>query len=113
MKRSTTAALLSGLVFPGLGHLYLRKYIRGIFLAGAAGVLFYTILSVAMSTAFEVVDKMQSGHVPLDVESISELVATQARSHERSTGAATVALIMVWAVGIADSYREGRAREKA
>ena len=113
MRQSTKAALLSGLVFPGMGHLYLRQYVRGVLFAGAAGVLLYFIVSVALSTAFDVMGKIQSGNVPLDVESISELVVKQSHESEESTNTATMVLIALWVMGIADSYRVGRAREKA
>jgi hypothetical protein len=112
MRRSTKAALLSGLVFPGMGHLYLRQYVRGILFAGGAGALLYFIVSVAMSTAFDVMGKIQSGDVPQDVESISELVSKQLQGEEESTNIASMALIALWVIGIADSYREGRAREQ-
>jgi hypothetical protein len=113
VRQSTKAALLSGLVFPGMGHLYLRQYIRGVLFAGASGVLLYFIISVAMSTAFDVMGKIQSGNVPLNVESISELVVKQSHGNEESTNTATMALIALWVMGIADSYRVGRAREQA
>lgn len=113
MRRSTKAALLSGLVFPGMGHLYLRQYVRGVLFAGGAGALLYFIVSVAMSTAFDVMGKIQSGDVPLNVESVSELVSKQSQGAEESTNMATMALVALWVIGIADSYREGRAREQA
>ncbi|MGD2056238.1 MAG: hypothetical protein PVJ15_05475 [Gammaproteobacteria bacterium] len=113
MRRSTKAALLSGLVFPGMGHLYLRQYVRGVLLAGGAGALLYFIVSVAMSTAFDVMEKIQSGDVPLNAESVSELVSEESQDGEESTNIASMALIVLWVIGIADSYREGRAREQA
>jgi hypothetical protein len=112
VKRSTKAALFSGLVFPGMGHLYLKQYVRGVLFAGVAGLLLYFIVSVAMSTAFDVMGKIQSGDVPLNVESISELVAKQSHGNEESTNIATMALIALWVIGIADSYRAGRAQAK-
>jgi len=112
MRRSTKAALLSGLVFPGMGHLYLRQYVRGALFAGVAGVLLYFITSVAMSVAVDVMEKIQSGDVPLNVESISELVSKQSQGNEESTNIATMAMIALWVIGIADSYREGRAQEQ-
>jgi len=112
MRRSTKAALLSGLVFPGMGHLYLRQYVRGALFAGVAGVLLYFITSVAMSVAVDVMGKIQSGDVPLNVESISGLVSKQSQGNEESTNIATMAMIALWVIGIADSYREGRAQEQ-
>jgi hypothetical protein len=95
MKRPIKAALLSGLVFPGVGHLYLKRYVRGILLAAAAAVLSYFIISVAINTA-----------------SISNLVSRDTQGSENSSDIATIALFALWLIGIIDSYRAGRAREK-
>lgn len=111
MKQSTKAALLSALIFPGAGHLYLRQYIRGVLLSGVSAVLLYFIVSVAVNTAFEVLDKMQNGEVPPNVEAISELVLKQSQGTDELTNTATLALIVLWVIGIGDSYRQGRRQE--
>ena len=100
-------------MFPGAGHLYLKRYLRGVLLASAAAALSYFLVSVAVNSAFEVVGRIESGDVPPDVQSISELVSKASRDDERSTDIATAILIALWAIGIVDSYREGRARDKA
>jgi hypothetical protein len=110
--QSTKAALLSGLVFPGVGHLYLRRYVRGILIAGGAGVLLYFVVSVTMHTALAVIGNIQSGNVSPTVESISTLVSKQSQGNEGAMNIAMMALIALWLIGIVDSYREGRAREQ-
>ena len=112
MKRSTKAALLSGLVFPGIGHLYLKRYVPGvILLAGAASAIYY-IASVTVSMALEIVGRIQSGGVPLDATAIADLVSRHSSGIEQSTSLASYALLACWVVGIVDSYRQGRALEK-
>jgi hypothetical protein len=113
VRTSTKAALLSALVFPGVGHLYLRRYLRGVLLAAGAAALSYFLISVAVNSAFDIAGKIQSGDVPPNVESVSELVSKASQSNERSTDIATMILLALWAIGIVDSYREGRAREKS
>ena len=113
MRYSIKAVLLSGLVFPGVGHLYLKRYLRGVLLAAGAGALSYFLISVAVNSAFDIAGKIQSGDVPLNVESISELVSKDSQSNGTSTDIATMALFALWVIGIVDSYREGRAREKS
>ncbi len=73
----------------------------------------YFIISVALDSAFEIAGKIQGGDVPLNVESISELVAKESQGSEDSTDIATMALFVLWAIGILDSYREGRVRDRA
>jgi hypothetical protein len=113
MKRSIKAALLSGLVFPGVGHLYLRRYVRGVLLAAAAAALSYFIVSIAVNMALDVAGKIQSGDVPLNAASISDLVSKDSQRSENSSDIATTALFALWLIGIVDSYREGRIKEKS
>ncbi|MGD2136952.1 MAG: hypothetical protein PVJ66_04860 [Gammaproteobacteria bacterium] len=112
MKRSTKAALLSGLVFPGIGHIYLKLYVHGsILFVGAASAIYY-IISVVVTTAFEVAEKVQSGGAPLDMGAISDLVSQRLSGVEQPTNVALIALVVIWITGVADACRQGRAHEK-
>ena len=113
MKPSIKAALLSGLVFPGVGHLYLRRYLRGVLLAAGAAASSYFLVSVALNSAFDIAGQIQSGVVPLNAESVSALVAKASQGSQQSTDIATAILFALWIVGIVDSFREGRARERS
>jgi hypothetical protein len=113
VKYSVKAALLSGLVFPGVGHLYLKRYLRGALLAAGAAALSYFMISVALNSAFDIAGKIEGGDVPLNVESISQLVSKESQGSEDSTDIASMALLALWLIGIVDSYREGRARDKS
>src|SRR5215472_18669778 len=108
MRYSTKAALLSGLVFPGVGHLYLRRWLRGTLLAAGAAVLSYFLVSTAVNSAMDIAGKIEGGDVPLTEEAISALVSKASQENERSTDIASAILLALWAIGIVDSYREGR-----
>ena len=114
MKRSTKAALLSGLIFPGIGHMYLKRYVHGVMLSVGSASAVYFIVSVAVTTAFEVAKKIQSesGGVALDMGAITDLVSQQSSGAEHPTNIAMIALVVFWVTGIVDSYRQGRAQEK-
>jgi len=107
------AALLSGLVFPGLGHFYLRRYLHGMALAVGAAVAIYFLVATAVHTALDIVGKIENGTVPLDVTAITDLVTQQSQGTAQLTSIATIALLAVWLLGIADSYRIGRSQERA
>ncbi len=112
MKRSTKAALLSGLVFPGVGHLYLKRWVTGILLFGVAAVATYYIGSVVMNTASVIAEKIQSGAVPPDIDTITALVAQQSSGTEQATNLAEIVWLACWVVGIVGSYWQGRAQDK-
>jgi Family of unknown function (DUF5683) len=113
VRYSTKAALLSGLVFPGVGHLYLKRYWRGALLSAGAAAATYFLVSVALTSAMDIAGKIQAGDVPMNEESISAMVSKASQGNEQSTDIATMALLALWIIGIADSYREGRARDRA
>ena len=109
MNRSTKAALLSALVFPGAGHFFLKKYIPGGILATTAFVALYILVSKAVERAVQITDKIQRGEVELDIVAITELVSNHpAGPEDQILSIATAALLISWVIGIADSYRVGR-----
>jgi len=113
VKKSTKAALLSALVFPGAGHLFLKKYTTGVVLAGASFASIYYLTSKTVEKALQIAEKIQSGDVPLDVEAITELVSKQSTGAEAQLlNIATATIIVCWLIGVIDSYRAGCALDK-
>lgn len=114
MKTSTKAVLLSALVFPGTGHLLLKKYLSAAVLAGACFFGLYYLISSAVDTALEVSAELQSGNVQPDVAAISDLLAKRTSgSDAQVTSLVTAAIGICWIFGVVDSYRVGRAQERA
>jgi len=112
MRRSTKAALISGLVFPGLGHVFLRKYVVGVVLLCLAGWSIYSVATTAIETALDVATEIESRGVAVDSVSIGQLVAQRLEKTEQSTNASMWVLLVTWLIGIADSYRVGRGQEQ-
>ncbi|MCB1745538.1 MAG: hypothetical protein H6977_00565 [Gammaproteobacteria bacterium] len=113
MKAATKAALLSGLVFPGLGQLYLRRRLRGLLLVIGAGIATWFILSVAVSTALELSAEIQSGAVPADVTALTTLIDQRSAAAHAQARWPTFALLALWLGGIADAWYLGRRRDLA
>ena len=113
MKISNKAALFSALVFPGAGHIYVKKYISAAILGCASLAALYLIIANLLERAREIADKILSGEVGLDVATITELVSRQsANSDSQLLDVAWTVLIISWLIGIADSYRVGLAQDK-
>jgi len=113
MKQSSKAALLSAFICPGAGHVYLKKYIPGAVIIGVAAYALYILLSIAVSSALEISDKLVSGQITPDIMVIRELVSQQqTEAEQQQASIATTALLIVWIIGILDSYRLGRARDQ-
>ena len=113
MSKSVKAALLSALVFPGVGHFLLKKPVQGVLLSGAALVCVYSLVSTALEIAQAISAKIQSGEVPLDVAKINELVSKQLTVGDgQLINIPTLLLAICWVVGIVDSYKVGREQVK-
>lgn len=111
MSRSTTAVLLSALVFPGVGHLYLKHFPRGIALLAASLVCLGAIINRAMQQASLVLDQIDLEGGAFDPVQISEL-ASQA-SNSSGSSIATFVLAGCWLVGMIDAYRLGKKQTPA
>ncbi|MCP5413371.1 MAG: hypothetical protein H6961_01935 [Chromatiaceae bacterium] len=113
MKRSTRAALLSGLIFPGLGHLFLGRYLVGIALAGGSLVVIYRLFSAIARTASDLAEQLQNGNAQLGIDGITAMLSQQPNlAGADSLNAHTFAFLVLWLIGIVDSYRIGRAHDK-
>ncbi len=113
MKQSTKAVLLSGLVFPGLGQLVLRHYVRGWVLLVFSLAAMWLVVRIALGQAQSVLDQVTSGEVPLDTSAIGELVRNaSSTSDDQMSSIAFTVFIACWLIGIIDAYRIGSAAEK-
>lgn len=113
MSQALKVALISAFVFPGSGHILLKQYIRGALLAGITIVCTWILLSVALEKAQQVVLKIQSGEIPLDLARImAEVSQLTAGSNTLRVDIATYVLVICWLVSIFDAYRAGRLQDK-
>jgi hypothetical protein len=103
MKASTKAALISALVFPGLGHLVLRKGARGLlFIVPAALAVIYLLRSV-LQLLDRIMDDINRGALALDPVAILERV-NAAGIDNAATNLASLVCIVCWAGSIADAF---------
>lgn len=109
MSKSLKVALLSGLIFPGAGHLYLKSYGRGITLIGVSAICVFILMSKVFDQANAVLQKMQAEGSVFDPARIVELAAqTPPAADTPALGVATVGLIACWFIGVIDAYRLGK-----
>jgi TM2 domain-containing membrane protein YozV len=109
MKKEVKAALLSALVFPGSGQMYLRRYLRGlgmmIFVLAGLGFMIVT----ATRNALEGLEKIQSGGGITDMNALANLAV--ASSAQRGASYDSLILILMaccWLFSVIDAYRVGK-----
>jgi hypothetical protein len=113
MKVSHKAALLSTFVFPGVGHLYLKKYWRGlaimlIFLSGL-GFMVWSATSSAFNRIESVMVKIQEGATSL--QKISDIIGSKTLTTTPYYDAVFYVMVCVWIFTIIDAYKIGKKRE--
>ncbi len=113
MNKSVKAALLSGLLFPGTGHLLLKRYVRGIALCVTALLCLVIVVGNSIQIALAVRDRIESGEIPLDLQVITEQVlAARGGPDFQIVDFAALVLVGCWIIGIVDSYRIGRIKDR-
>jgi len=113
MKRSSKAALLSGLIFPGIGHIILKQYLRGAVLILFSLAALSVIVTRAYQSALTIVDRINSGDIPVDTAAIADMVSNSTSGTDSLIdNLALLVLGACWLIGIIDSYRLGVAQEK-
>lgn len=109
MKKSVKAALLSTLIFPGTGHLYLKSFTTGLAILAVSLIALVVVISEALKRAAFIVSQMETSEMPMDNQSMAELLA-QSQNHSVDTASAVI--IVCWVAGIIDSYRIGARLDK-
>jgi len=104
--------LLSGLVFPGLGHLYLKRWVTGVVLSGVAAFSVYYMSSIALTIALEVSRRIETGAIPADIATVTNVVSQQFSGMEQATNLASITLLVCWVTGVVGSYWHGQTQDK-
>jgi TM2 domain-containing membrane protein YozV len=113
MKVSYKAALLSTFVFPGVGHLYLKKYWRGLgimfIVLSGLGFMVWSATTSAFNRLDSVMVKMQGGTTSL--QEISDIVGSKMLSTTPYYDAVFYFIVCFWIFAIIDAYKIGKQRE--
>jgi TM2 domain-containing membrane protein YozV len=112
MNNSLRGALLSGLVFPGLGQVILKHYKRGIALMLIVLASLLVIIAQAVQQALTILEKTESEGGAIDMSTISK-AATQASTTSESLIFKLLLLLIIfcWIIGVVDAYLSGRRKD--
>lgn len=100
MKRKSVAAVLSAVVFPGAGQMYLGQKTRGLLFLAPVIVAVLVVLQFAMQQANAMADDVMGGRLGIDP------VAISARLHAQPVPAsvtwASAVLVVCWVGSVID-----------
>ncbi len=108
MNKAYKATLLSALIFPGLGHLMLKKHPQAIFFLGTTSYACYLLLASAIAVALQIVSQVESGKL-LKITDILHFLADKASSgYSAEIQYAMLWVLLSWLVATLDTYRLDR-----
>ncbi len=112
MSNSLKAALLSGLVFPGIGQVVLKRYRRGVILMIIVLACLFIIVAKAVQQAFSILKQIELAGGTINVDAILN-VATQSSTNSDSIVFNSILLLIIvcWILGVVDAYRIGKKRD--
>jgi len=91
----------------------LRQYLRGSILMLSALIALSVIVTNAVKQALTIVDRINSGEIPVETGTIAQLISNSTSGAEGSIlNIAALVVGACWLIGIIDSYRLGRIQEK-
>lgn len=105
MKQSTKVTLLSLLVFPGIGHLVLKKYAIAIgFIASFAYLLLGLVKDIHAKTQ-QIIESIIRGEIPIEVSAIRQALIDQGALENQNLTNISYMLLIIWAIAAFDAYR--------
>ena len=106
MKKSLKGALLSGLVFPGLGQLWLKHPLRGIAIIASVSAALAVIVDKVARQALTILEKIETEGGAVDL--VAVVNSAHASSYDDTLIKwASLALLACWILSIIDAYLLG------
>jgi hypothetical protein len=114
MRPSLKGALLSGLIFPGLGQIVLKRYQRGAVLIAAVLISMTIIVVEAVRLALIILAQIEAEGGPIDIGTVSAAAARASTASSSLTINGLFAVILgCWIFAIIDAYRIGKKTDGA
>ncbi len=107
MKTATKAALLSGLVLPGLGQIYLKRYRRGIVILVLVLLALGVIIGTLTAAALQSLKAIESKGGVTDIETISNQAIIDSAQMGIYLRIILLFILCCWVYSVVDAYRIG------
>ena len=111
MNNSLKGAVLSGLVFPGLGQVVLKHYKRGAVLILTVLLSLSLIVVKVVQQALAILEQIESEGGTLDMDTISSAAAQASTASGSFVVNLLLAILLCWIIGILDAYRIGKRKD--
>lgn len=113
MKHSLKAALWSALVFPGVGHLVLKRYFSGICFALVSVIALSVIIVKVVDLSNAIVERLNNDMIDLETSGLIGIISQSMVAADTSLmNYAFLVLLLTWLLAILDAYRVGDILDK-
>ena len=112
MTTSLKGAFLSGLVFPGMGHVFFKHYKKGLALMLTVMICLLIIVATAVKKALAIFAQLELEGEVIDLKTISSVAAEASYANGSfMTLLPWLLIISCWVFGTIDAYRIGKKKE--
>lgn len=109
MSPSRKAALFSGLIYPGAGHLLLKKYWLGAFIIAIFSSGLFLVISPLITQAEQIKQQIVTGVIPPTVEAITKALSMHpSGDNAQLLSLVSYALVIIWAAALCHAYHLGK-----
>ena len=105
MKKTVKVVLLSILVFPGVGHLVLKKYVIAAAFIASFVYLLLGLFNQVMNKTQPVIDAIIQGEIPIELTAIRQALIEQGVLESSEFSTMGFLLLLIWAIAAFDAYR--------
>ncbi len=103
---------MSGLIFPGLGQIVLKRYKRGAVIMLTVLVSMSVFIVKAVQHALDILEKIQSQGGAISMSTISNAAAQASTTSGNLTlNIVLLLVILCWIIGVVDAYRIGKIKD--
>lgn len=104
------AALLSGAVFPGLGQLYLKRYVRGLIILLFTLFALVIVVGITMVAVFESLNNIRIEGGAIDISALSNPVLVHSAGNAILSKVLSALILCSWVFSVVDAYRIGKTK---
>ena len=110
MGKAGRAVILSGLIFPGLGQVYLKRYGRGVVIMLLVAIGLTLLISVATRDALSLLNQLEMQGETIDFQTLLDVTAEASAARSGSYTALFLLVAGCWLFSMLDAYSIGNTK---
>jgi hypothetical protein len=105
MKKTTKVILLSLLVFPGVSHLVLKKYLIAITFMSCSTYLLLSLIKELHNKTQHLMDSIIRGEISIEISVIYQTFIEQGALESSNFTTISYLFLIIWTMAAFDAYR--------